>query len=234
MVVDGGGTLTTYYYLLTANKKGDTMSLVEMNIKEFMDEISSSSPAPGGGSASALMGALGSSLGAMVCKLTYKKKKYEAVWERIKELNEKLEEYILHFIHLIDADTEAFLDLMRAFNLPKNTAEEKQDRRYTIEHATEKATQIPLRIMEYAVDVLELLVDVAKDGNKNSITDVGVAALSCFSALEGAMLNVKINLGGLKDERFVKEINKKSSLYYNKGLELKEKISSIVAKSLEK
>lgn len=209
------------------------MALIEMKVRELLDSISLESPAPGGGSASALIGSVGAGLGAMVCKLTYTKKRFQNVEDKMKKIDEELESIKVKLLDIVDADAEAFLGLMQAFKLPKETDEEKEARKYAIEHATEKATQVPFKVMQYGMRILELLVDVARDGNPNSISDVGVASGASLTAVKGAMLNVRINLSGIKDENFRTEIDKKSKLYESKSIELAKKIDEIVNKKLE-
>lgn len=170
----------------------------------FLDILASSSPTPGGGSASALAGALAAGLTSMVCNLTIGKKKYEEVSEELTRVLQSSEELRQRLTKLVEEDSEAFNRVMAAFRLPKETQEEKETRSRQIEEATKGAAKVPLEVMEEALRVLDLSQVVAEKGNPNSISDAGVAALLAWSAVEGADLNVEINLSSLKDESFVK------------------------------
>ena len=170
----------------------------------FLDLLASSSPTPGGGSASALAGALAAGLTSMVCNLTIGKKKYEEVSEELTRVLQSSEELRQRLTKLVEEDSEAFNRVMAAFRLPKETPQEKETRSRQIEEATKGAAKVPLEVMEEALRVLELSQVVAEKGNPNSISDAGVAALLAWSAVEGADLNVEINLSSLKDKSFVK------------------------------
>jgi len=170
----------------------------------FLDLLASSSPTPGGGSVSALSGTLAAGLTSMVCNLTIGKKKYQEVSEELIGVLQESEELRQRLTHLVNEDSKAFDRVMEAFRLPKETQEEKEVRSHQIENATKGATRVPLEVMEKALRVLELSQVVAGKGNPNSISDAGVAALLAWSAVEGADLNVEINLSSLKDESFVK------------------------------
>jgi glutamate formiminotransferase/formiminotetrahydrofolate cyclodeaminase len=163
-------------------------SLANMNLREFCNETLSDSPAPGGGSVAALMGALGASLGGMVANLSAGKRGWD----------DKLE----YFSNWVDEDTTAFNKVMGAFGLPKGTAEEKAARTAAIEQATKYAAEIPLKVMETASKSYALLAEMAETGNPASLSDVGVGALATRACIEGAALNVRINLAQLKDEKF--------------------------------
>ncbi len=183
----------------------------------FLDSLASSSPTPGGGSASALAGALAAGLTSMVCNLTIGKKKYQEVSEGLisvlqesKGLREKLTK-------LVDEDSRAFDKVMKTYRLPKETPEQKEVRSRRIEEATKGATQVPLEVMGKALRVLELSRIVAEKGNQNSISDAGVAALLAWSAVEGADLNVEINLFSLKDDSFVEETRARCKEIKTKG-----------------
>jgi glutamate formiminotransferase/formiminotetrahydrofolate cyclodeaminase len=175
--------------------------LVDMKLKEFLDELASSSPAPGGGSVSALLGALCSALTSMVCRLTEGKKGYENVTEDIRKVLEESEEIRKRTIKLIDEDTEVFNEVMSSFKTPK----ENLDRRKIIQDALKKATEVPIKTMKECYRVLELSKIIAEKGNVNSISDAGVAALVAHAGIQGAKLNVMINLKSLKDEEFKKK-----------------------------
>lgn len=182
-------------------------ALAHSTISSFLSELASSSPAPGGGSVAALSGALAAALDSMVCQLTIGKKKYEHVQEDVSQLNQQLRTLQKRLIELIDEDTIAFNDVMAAFKMPKETEEQKKKRSESIQNGYKKAAEIPMETARIAKKVLHYSIDVAKKGNTNSITDAGVAALLGHAAVHAASLNVRINLGSIKDERFVKKIS---------------------------
>jgi formiminotetrahydrofolate cyclodeaminase len=176
--------------------------LIEETLAGFLDEVASDSPAPGGGSVSALSGAMGAALGAMVCRLTVGKKGYEAVKDEMSKLVIELDDQKKALMLLIDMDTDAFCKLMNAFKLAKSTDDEKAVRARAIQEATREAIKVPLETCRKCLKVAELCAPIAEKGNANSITDVGCAILMSRAGLEGAALNVRINLGSIKDEPF--------------------------------
>jgi formiminotetrahydrofolate cyclodeaminase len=169
----------------------------------FLDEVASFSPAPGGGSVAALSGALGAALTSMVCNLTIGKKKYADVEEELKKVLDLSEQLRAQFTEMIDRDTQAFGKVMEAYALPKDSEPQKVLRAAAIKGATKEATLVPLEVMKHCIDALALAQIVAAKGNGNSISDAGVSALMLHAALEGAALNVRINLSGLDDPEFV-------------------------------
>ena len=177
-------------------------SLVKMNLREFCNETLSDSPAPGGGSVAALMGALGASLGGMVANLSASKRGRDDKLEYFSNWAVKAQELKDELLSLVDEDATAFNKVMDAFALPKASVEEKALRSTAIEQATKYAAEIPLKVMETASKSYQLLSEMAESGNPASISDVGVGALATRACVEGAGLNVKINLGQLKDEKF--------------------------------
>ncbi len=172
-------------------------------LKMFLDDLASSSPAPGGGSVAALSGALGAALTSMVCNLTIGKKKYTDVDADMKKILAQAEELRSTFTTLIDTDTLAFNKVMEAYGLPKDTEPQKALRSAAIREATKEATLVPLEVMKHCIDALALAQEVASRGNTNSISDAGVSALMLHAACEGAALNVRINLNSLADSDFV-------------------------------
>jgi len=212
------------------------MKLVDKNIMDFIDEVDSASPAPGGGSVSALAGSLGVSLSRMVGHLTVNKKKFKGLSEevqgefinRFEELGAVKDELNV----LIDRDTEAFNYVMAAFKLPKETDGEKAERKEAIEAATYKAIDVPMMIAELSYRGLELIEYFVEYGNKNAITDLGVSSLLLATALEGAILNVKINLPGISDAEYVRTTGDKCSEMLKNGLEIKIKIMNGVNSNL--
>jgi formiminotetrahydrofolate cyclodeaminase len=173
--------------------------LIEKKVKEYLAETASSAPAPGGGSASALAGALGIALAEMVINLTIGKKKYADVSAELSDLLPKLATLRAELEQSVDRDTEAFNGVMAAFGMPKESEEEKTARRAAIQEATVKATEVPLQVVTAAAQALEMVLTVAQKGNKNSASDAGVAGLLLGNAVDGASLNVMITLPGLPD-----------------------------------
>lgn len=169
----------------------------------FLDEVASSSPAPGGGSVAALAAALGAALTSMVCNLTIGKKKYADVEEEMRRILKQSEELRSRFTALMDRDTDAFNKVMEAFGLPKDSEAQRALRDAAIVAATKEATLVPLEVMKHCIDGLALAQKVAAQGNKNSISDAGVAALMLHAGCEAAALNVRINLKSLSDVEFV-------------------------------
>lgn len=181
--------------------------LTERTVSQFLDELASNSPAPGGGSVAALSGALGAALTSMVCNLTIGKKKYAGVQEEISAILDQSERLRRELRELIDKDTDAFNMVMAAFGLPRASEQEQADRNAAIQEATKQATLVPLSVMSLCEQSLHLAASVAAKGNKNSASDAGVSALMLQASSAGAALNVRINLGGIKDEAFVQQIS---------------------------
>lgn len=173
--------------------------LIRMTCKEFAYETASESPAPGGGSISAYMGALGAALGTMVANLSAHKPGWDDRWKEFSDYAEQGQSVMKELLSLVDEDTAAFNRIMSAFGLPKGTDEEKEAREAAIESATLYATEVPLRTMKAAARVFPLVKAMAELGNPNSVSDAGVGALAARSAVLGALLNVRINAAGLKD-----------------------------------
>jgi glutamate formiminotransferase/formiminotetrahydrofolate cyclodeaminase len=183
------------------SRTGTKKSLVKMNLREFCNETLSDSPAPGGGSVAALMGALGASLGGMVANLSAGKRGWDDKLEFFSNWAVKAQKLKDELLFLVDEDTNAFNKVMDAFGLAKGSDEEKKARAAAIESATKYAAEIPLKVMETSAKSYELLAEMAEKGNPASVSDVGVGALATRACVEGAALNVRINLGQLKDEK---------------------------------
>jgi len=177
-------------------------SLVNMNVREFCNETLSDSPAPGGGSVAALMGALGVSLGGMVANLSAGKRGWDSKLEYFSNWAVKAQSLKDKLLALVDEDTNAFNKVMDAFALPKNSPEEKSARAEAIEETTKHAAEVPLKVMETAAKSYELLSEMASNGNPASVSDVGVGALATRACIRGAAMNVQINLAQLKDKKF--------------------------------
>lgn len=190
-------------YLLanTADSK-----LINMQLNAFADETASESPAPGGGSIAAYVGALGASLATMVANLSSHKKGWDERWEEFSNWAAKGQQYKNELLKLVDADTAAFNKIMEAFALPKSTAEEKTKRTEAIQAATKYAIEIPFKVMETAAASMELVKAMASIGNPNSVSDAGVGALCIRSAVMGAFMNVRINASGYNDKVYVNDI----------------------------
>jgi glutamate formiminotransferase/formiminotetrahydrofolate cyclodeaminase len=174
--------------------------LIDMNLVAFANETASESPAPGGGSISAYVGALGASLATMVANLSSHKKGWDDQWEYFSNYAQKGQTIKDELLKLVDEDTHAFNKIMDAFGLPKSSEEEKQARTQAIQEATLYATQVPLKTMQVCFSGYEIAQAMVEKGNPNSVTDAGVGALCIRTAIYGAYLNVKINASGLKDK----------------------------------
>ena len=180
-----------------------------MDLRQFCNETLSDSPAPGGGSVSALMGALGASLGGMVANLSAGKRGWDDKLSYFSDWAVKAQQLKDELLSLVDEDTAAFNKVMDAFALPKDSADEKTARSAAIEEATKRAAEIPLKVMETAAKSYEILSEMAQKGNPASISDVGVGLLAVRACIGGAALNVRINLLALKDETFKSTLLKK-------------------------
>ena len=180
--------------------------LVDLTVKEFLNKVAGSDPVPGGGSIAALNGAIASALAAMVANLTIGKKNYEEheeLMNHIASLSVKEKDV---FIADIDRDSEAYDAVFACFKMPKVTDEEKAARSAAIQEATRHAALIPMEVARKALEVMPVIADIARLGNRNAITDACVAMMAARSAVLGALLNVRINLGVLKDKEFVQEL----------------------------
>ncbi|MBK8298948.1 MAG: glutamate formimidoyltransferase [Chitinophagaceae bacterium] len=212
-------------YLL--KNKADS-KLVNMTLTDFADETASESPAPGGGSISAYVGALGVSLATMVANLTSHKKGWDDRWEEFSQWAEKGVQYKNELVKLVDADTKAFNQIMTAFGLPKSTDEEKVARSKAIQEATLFAIEIPLKVMEISYDSMEVIKAMAEIGNPNSVSDAGVGALCARSAVMGAFMNVRINASGYDDKIFIAEVLNRGREIENKTIALEAEILKII------
>ena len=202
--------------------------LVNMKLTDFADETASESPAPGGGSISAYVGALGISLGTMVANLSSHKKGWDERWKEFSDWAEKGEYFKNELIKLVDADTLAFNKIMQAFGLPKATEEEKKARKQAIQEATKFAIEIPFRVMETAYESMAVIKQMVIEGNPNSVTDAGVGALCARSAVIGACMNVRINATGYDDKVFVNDIVTRAKAIEAKAIALEAEIVGLV------
>ena len=218
------------YVMAEKSKK----KLVDMNLKEFMNETASESPAPGGGSVSAYMGVLGVALGTMVANLSSHKRGWDERWKEFSDWAEKGKSIQNTLLKLVDEDTEAYRRVIDSFALPKNSEEEKHTRDIAIEEATKLATMVPFRVMETAYSAFGLIKEMVEKGNPNSVTDAGVGALALRSCIRGAFLNVKINASGLIDKDFVNTLIENGETLEAKVIDSEKVILDIVSANIKK
>ncbi len=220
-------------YLIEDN---NNHKLVDMNLSEFADETASESPAPGGGSISAYVGALGVSLGTMVANLSSHKPgaHWEDQYEIFSEPAEKGQKLKDQLLHLVDEDTNAFNKIMDAIRLPKSSDKEIVARLNAIEEASKYAIKVPLMVMEKSLESMEVIKQMAEFGNPNSVSDAGVGALCARTAVMGAYLNVKINCADLKDQAFVKDMLNRGAEIERKANELEKEILKITNEKIQK
>lgn len=206
--------------------------LIDMTIREYSDVLASNAPAPGGGSTAALSGLMGVSLTMMVVNLSVGKKSYEALDEAIKQKFmydfEKVQGIKEELTRLVDEDTEAFNKFMEAMKLPKETDEQKKTREEKMQQASVYALQIPLKTAEKCLEILKHQETIATYGNKNAVSDVGVGALMALAGLEGAVLNVKINLPGITDEKIKNDAAERYAKLLEEGARLQKGVMEIV------
>jgi len=206
--------------------------LIDKKVSNFLDELASSSPTPGGGSVAALAGALGAALISMVGNLTVGKKKYEDVEKDIKKIISSSEKLRYELSQLTEEDVKAFNNFMATYKMPKETEDEKRMRTEKIQEALIKAARVPLKTAYKCLDIMILSQEIAEKGNINVISDAGVAVLMSEAALESAILNVKINLKMIKDEKIRKELSSsiKEILLKEKGQ--KEKVLKTIEEKI--
>jgi len=202
--------------------------LVDFTVKGFADETASESMAPGGGSISAYVGALGVSLGTMVANLSAHKPGWDEQWEIFSKWAEKGQHYKKDLLFLVDEDTNAFNKIIDGFRMPKSTTEEIELRKAAIENATKYATEIPFKVMETAYNSMEVMMAMAKEGIQNSLSDAGVGALCARTAVVGAYFNVRINAKDIKDRSFAEEILSKAEEIYKKTNVLENKMIELI------
>jgi glutamate formiminotransferase/formiminotetrahydrofolate cyclodeaminase len=217
-------------YLL--DNEDSSKKLMEMTCADFAHETASESPAPGGGSISAYMGALGAALGAMVANLSSHKPGWDERWEEFSNYAVKGQQLKEKLLWLVDEDTNAFNRIMNAMGMPKGTDEEKTARKKAMEEATKYAIEIPFQTLHYAYEVFDLCEAMIEKGNPNSVTDAGVGVLCTKAAITGAYLNVRINATGLEDKAFAEEMVAKAKTYVEKATtreaELIQRVETII------
>lgn len=206
--------------------------LVQLSVEDFNRELGSNSPAPGGGSVAALSGALGAELISMVCKLSIGKKGYEAFDGELNEGLRKTESLSKSLLKRIDLDTDAFKDVMAAFKMPKEPEDAKKARTDAIQRGYKEAVQSPLGIARECLDVLKIANTLLGKSNTNALSDLGVASLQAHAGLEGAIMNVKINIPSIKDEKFVAETSSEISTLLEQGRAAKENIYKYVSENI--
>lgn len=217
-------------YLLEAQV--EKKRLIDMTCKGFAEETASESPAPGGGSISAYMGALGAALGTMVANLSSHKAGWDDRWEEFSDWAEKGQTVMQELLHLVDEDTAAFNRIMAVFAMPKSTDEERAARSAALQEATLYATEVPLRTMRAALAVFPIVRAMAEEGNPNSVSDAGVGALAARSAAFGARLNVRINAAGLKDRAKADALTAEADAIAAEAARLEAEVLEIVERKI--
>ncbi|MDA3928832.1 MAG: cyclodeaminase/cyclohydrolase family protein [Prolixibacteraceae bacterium] len=208
--------------------ENDQQQLIDLNLKQFSEETASESPAPGGGSIAAYMGAMGAALGTMVANLSAHKRGWDNRWSEFSTWAEKGKVYHDQLLKLVDEDTRAFNAIMDAFSLPKSSEEEKATRKFAIDIATKYAIEVPFKVMELCYQSMEVMKAMSEIGNPNSVTDAGVGVLAARAGVQGAFLNVKVNAKGFSDQLFVKEIFAKCFEMEEAALKMERSILKIV------
>ncbi|MBR6501400.1 MAG: cyclodeaminase/cyclohydrolase family protein [Firmicutes bacterium] len=198
--------------------------MIEQSCTSWLADLASSKPAPGGGGAAALVGAVGVSLGAMVGSLTIGKKKYIDVEEEMKALVERSKELSLKLQSMVKADAEAFLPLSDAYRMPSGTDDEKAAKDQAIQMALTGATEVPLNILILCAEAMELMVEFQKKGSRLALSDAGCGAAMCKAAMESAKLNVYINLKLMNDEEKVRQYQTKMNEAFTRGMVLAEQV----------
>lgn len=206
--------------------------MIEQSCTSWLADLASSKPAPGGGGAAALVGAVGVSLGAMVGSLTIGKKKYIDVEEEMKELVERSKELSLKLQSMVKADAEAFLPLSDAYRMPSGTEEEKAAKDAAIQEVLTGATEVPLNILILCAEAMELMVEFQKKGSRLALSDAGCGAAMCKAAMESAKLNVYINLKLMKDEEKVRQYQAKMDEAFIRGMALADQVYREVEEEL--
>lgn len=209
------------------------MDLTEKRLTTFINATASGEPVPGGGSISALCGALSAALGEMVARLTLGKKKYAEVQSQMEHIIEQIAPVSKHLTEAVELDSDAYDQVMQAYKLPKDTDEQKDARNIAIQRALKHAASVPLTVAETAASVLPMLEELAEKGNSNAITDAYVATLCGRTAVLGACANTRINLLSIHDQPFVEELTTKVTRLEREANEAEERVTRIVNKSFE-
>ena len=208
--------------------------LARLSLREFTNELSMDSPAPGGGSAAALCGALSASLSSMVANLTVGKRGYEKAWKDLKQVASRAQRLKDAYLQFVDLDARAFDKLMEAHRLPRASEEQMRERDAAVESAAKEATLVPFDVLNKSIDLMKLAKKVSQKGNRNSLSDAGVAGLAARAAAEGAYYNVTINLPNIQDREFLSDIKKRSARLRKRVLRLASELNKMVEKELHK
>lgn len=206
--------------------------LAELTVKGFLDKTASNEPVPGGGSISALNGAIASALAEMVANLTIGRKKYMEVEDLMKELAPKFDALRERMVKDIDRDSEAYNRVFDAFKLPKDTDEEKEARKQAIQRETKYAAQVPMEVARAVAEILPALATVARKGNQNAVTDACVAMMCARNAILGALLNVRINLTSIDDKIFVENMAEEANRLEQEALTQENEIMRYVKEQI--
>ena len=218
--------------IIEYNINDDNTDLCKLSLVDFAQKTASEAPAPGGGSVSAYLGSLGISLGTMVANLSSHKRGWDERWEEFSNTAEKGQKLIKKLLDLVDKDTESFNQIMLAFRLPEGDSKEKKIKEDAIKKATIHAIEVPLEIMRTSLESMDVIMEMAKNGNPNSVSDAGVGALCARSAVIGGYLNVKINCKDLTDKKLVNEFLKKAEKIKESAVKLEEDILKITLEKI--
>ena len=218
--------------IIEYNINDDNSDLCKLSLVDFAQKTASEAPAPGGGSVSAYLGSLGISLGTMVANLSSHKRGWDDRWEEFSDTAEKGQKLIKKLLDLVDKDTESFNQIMLAFRLPEGDSKEKKIKEDAIKKATIHAIEVPLEIMRTSLESMDVIMEMAKNGNPNSVSDAGVGALCARSAVIGGYLNVKINCKDLTDKKLVNEFLKKAEKIKESAVKLEEDILKITLEKI--
>ncbi|WP_455584798.1 cyclodeaminase/cyclohydrolase family protein [Bacteroides sp.] len=206
--------------------------LVDLTVKGFLDKVAGNDPVPGGGSIAALNGAVGAALAAMVAGLTIGKKGYEEHDEAMRRIQALAIRQKDEFLMDVDRDSEAYNQVFGCFKMPKSTDEEKAARSAAIQEATRFAALVPMQVARNAYELMSIIADVANSGNRNAVTDACVAMMSARSAVLGALMNVRINLGSLKDRAFVEQLQAEADELQRKACEKEKELLDAINQDL--
>ena len=218
--------------IIEYNINNDNTELCSLSLVDFAQKTASEAPAPGGGSVSAYLGSLGISLGTMVANLSSHKRGWDDRWEEFSNIAEKGQKHIKKLLELVDKDTESFNQIMHAFRLPDSDSKEKQIKEEAIKKATIHAIEVPLEIMRTSLESMDVIMEMAKNGNPNSVSDAGVGALCARSAVIGGYLNVKINCKDLTDKKLVNKFLNKAEKIKESAIKLEEDILKITLEKI--
>ena len=218
--------------IIEYNINDDNGDLCKLSLVDFAQKTASEAPAPGGGSVSAYLGSLGISLGTMVANLSSHKRGWDDRWEEFSNIAEKGQKLIKKLLDLVDKDTESFNQIMQAFRLPDNNPKEKKIKEKAILKATVHAIEVPLEIMRTSLESMDIIMEMAKNGNPNSVSDAGVGALCARSAVIGGYLNVKINCKDLTEKKLVNEFLNKAEKIKESAIKLEEDILKITLEKI--